>query len=181
MNVFGGIACVLALSGVALAEPVLFHDGTPQQGNSWTSGNFNAGGFTAVDFMGVSMNSAGDSFQSPVFQSFGNAGWDNFGNYGSTSTIAASSGPAFVSNSWQFQFAGNMSDPLNFDLYLFSGSTIEGVFNIDWNGSSFSISSGSASLTRGDFEMAVIPLPTAAAMALFGMAAVGSRRQRSVA
>lgn len=182
MRVFGGVACVLALSGVALAEPVTFPVGGPVDGNSWSISILNTG-WSGVDFMGFVINSPGDTFESPVFSNSSVAGWGAIGNFGATPTIFAASGPGFVNQSHDIKFAGNSSDPISFTNYFFVGSTFQQAFRWDWDGSSWDINAlgSAATLTRADFEMAVIPLPSAAALALFGLAAVGTRRQRTVA
>ncbi len=184
MKVFAGMACVLALSAVTSAEPVTFPVGGPVDGNSWSQGISNFG-WSGVDFMGFVINDSSGTFEAPVFSNSSVAGWGAIGDFGATPTIFAVSGPGFVNQTHTITFAGLSSDPISFTNYFFVGSTFQNAFRWDWDGSSWDINAlgSAATLTREDFEMAmvVIPLPSAAAMALFGMAAVGSRRQRSVA
>ena len=183
MKIMTSGLCVLALAGAAAADPVDFPSGDPVPGNSWSQG-FNTT-FTGLDFIGVSMNTPGSTFTAPLF-STPEAGWGVFGNYGSAPTIFGASGPALASGVTLFNtvhFAGDISTPVNYDRYLFSGDTLVAAFNYDWNGVVLvqtNITS-SAILTRGDFELAVIPLPSAAAMAGLGLLGLSGRRRRSVA
>jgi hypothetical protein len=143
--------------------------GTPVDGNSWSQG-FIESGVGSFDFMAVEMVSAGDTFVDPAFSSLA-SGWTQAQNPADTWSYA--SGTSTTSMTFNIRFEGSSSDPLEFNFYAFGGSTLLEAANAKWNGSSWSISTFSTTLTRSDI-VAIVPVPSAAGLGLAMLGALGA-------
>ncbi len=167
------------IAGPALADGTLAMNGDPFEGDSWTQ-TWTMTNWGAVDLLGVDMLSAGDTFEATVISNFSVGGWSMFGDYGPTPTVAAATGPGFNDTTADFKMAGLLSNALEYDVYFYTGNVLTGRYNVVWDGTQYTTIQFHAdgSRSRDDFETAVIPLPTGAAMAGLGLCGLAIRRRR---
>ena len=191
----GITAVAIAMGGIAQADPVPIGD--PMDGNSWGQ-EFAEDLVVSLDFMGVHMVSAGDSFESAVFRNFGGSdyggGWSDslaggampqFG-VATGPTIAASGGlSAFTFEIWFDGLSSDWSnglrtDPLVFDFVAYNGDVRVDGARASFNGSGWSFTAlPSDSWDREDYE-SVIPLPSVAGLSGLGLIGIGLRRRQRV-
>lgn len=163
------IASVLLFAATASADFVA--EGDPIEGGSWTQW-FQESGVGQFDFMAVRMTSA-DCFESPTMSSLA-SGWVNTD---ATAKRAYAEGPAVTNMTFPIHFAGDRTDPLEFEFFAFNGETLVEAANAAWSGSSWNITLSSATPTRGDLTM--VPLPGAALLGLIGLTAIAALKRRT--
>lgn len=182
-----GVGAVLISCVATCASADVVAVGDPYDSGSWnqpfTTWNV-PGGF---DFLAVQIVSAGDSFESPVLAFSGplGSGWQNL-DTGSNPLVGVGSGP-FINPTSQNQFIFDLhfagsKGPVSFDIFNFAGDTLNEWAHATYNGSSWAFTySNPASFagTRDDFENAVVPLPTASALAGLGLLGISVRSRRN--
>lgn len=174
---------VVTAGSAASADTVMW-TGEVAEGNSWTA-EFVASSAGAADFLGVRVTSEAGTLEGPAFLEFSDVSWTNAGSHGELPVLAGATGDAFGELGFTLHFAGDLTDTIAYDLVLFSGEAVASVFNLAWDGTSFTIGyAGNVyDIEREQFEgdSASIPLPAAAGLGGLGLLAVaGVRRGRRV-
>lgn len=136
------VALGLLLLAPALASASIQAVGEPLPSQSWVQG-FNESGVGFFDLVVVKMVSMGDSFESFTHYGFSGGSWAlAYENAIPYPTLAYASGSAATTNlTWTIRFAGESSNPLNFDFVAFNGNQIAESANADWNGSGWTFTS----------------------------------------
>jgi hypothetical protein len=176
-----GLAIIMFYGIVATVNASIESVGVPIIEGSWTQGfeEHNVGPF---DLVAVQMSSAGDSFETVTHSGFSNGTWANvYENTPPVPTLASASGSPVIDLIWNIKFAGDVSNSLVFDFVAFNGTTLLESANASWNGSGWSITTGTWAPSRSD----VIPEPASLIIwALFGLGSMfGVRvwRRRGIA
>lgn len=160
--------------------------GDPQEGGSWYQGFKEDGWYSGVhwnfDTMVIEMVSAGDRFENNAQRSAisgfsGGAGWSMiYANDAVYPTIAVAAGgdaPGLFYTTVQFE--GPTSNPLMFNVFIFSDSVFGGGTLCTWSGSAWSFVQSNEAPMLSEF----IPAPGAALLGVIGIGLVGRVKRRS--
>jgi len=170
------IVAIFVATGVTRAD--LTTIGDPVEGNSWSQ-QFRETRVGNFDLVAVRMASLGDTFEHWTHSGFSNGSWSTTSvleNDPLYPTIAVASGPTVTDLTWWIKFAGLKSNPLAFDFVAFYGATMKDGARVAWNGSGWSIGTGTWVPTRQELE--AVPVPAAALLGFLGLSAAGIKLRK---